>query len=274
MDKFYQQTLIKLEDEIRELEIETDCSVQRIEAVIKLIIKTLSDIKEHILKIGFKNNVEEIHFFKHQKPIIVAKLIYYYAIYKIETKKPNGTKAVKKYFNEELRKLKRHFNNNLELYKYYRTNSTFLDEKLFIRGKFDIKLSIDTIYLETDIRFSTYYDYKIAEIIANDLIQVYLEAKLNKSNQSKTSENPPLKWTASKASATELIYGLYLLGVFNNGNTDIINIVRYFERVFGIDLGDFYHTFMELKSRKINRTKLSDSMREALIKRMDEQDEK
>ena len=66
MDKFYQQILNKLEDEIRELEVETDCSVQRIEAVIKLIIKTLSDLKEHILKRGFKNTVEEINFFKHQ----------------------------------------------------------------------------------------------------------------------------------------------------------------------------------------------------------------
>ena len=34
MDKFYNQTLIKLESEIKELEIETDCSIERIEAVI------------------------------------------------------------------------------------------------------------------------------------------------------------------------------------------------------------------------------------------------
>ncbi len=37
MDKFYNQTLIKLESEIKELEIEADCSIERIEAVIQLI---------------------------------------------------------------------------------------------------------------------------------------------------------------------------------------------------------------------------------------------
>ena len=44
--------------------------------------------------------------------------------------------------------------------------------------------------------------------------------------------------------------------------------------MFNIDLGDFYHSYLELKARKMNRTKFLDSLRDALIKRMDEQDEK
>ncbi|WP_415542722.1 RteC domain-containing protein [Empedobacter stercoris] len=31
----------------------------------------------------------EIHFFKYQKPVIVSKLIYYNAVYKIESKPIN-----------------------------------------------------------------------------------------------------------------------------------------------------------------------------------------
>lgn len=49
MDKFYNQTLIKLESEIKELEIDADCSIERIEAVIKLIIKCMSDVKQYVL---------------------------------------------------------------------------------------------------------------------------------------------------------------------------------------------------------------------------------
>lgn len=88
MNKFYNDTLSKLETAINDLEIEADYSIQRIEAVIHLILECLSKIKEHILEKGFKSKEEEIRFFKHQKPIIVAKLIYYNAIYKIETKEP------------------------------------------------------------------------------------------------------------------------------------------------------------------------------------------
>ncbi|WP_448669802.1 RteC domain-containing protein [Chryseobacterium koreense] len=272
MNKFYSETLHKLETSINELEIEADdCSIERIEAIIQLIIQTLSDLKQFVLKRGFKNTDEEIHFFKHQKPVIVAKLIYYNSIYKIETKKPNGAKPIRKYLNEELNKLKRFFDNNLEFYKYYRTNNSFIDDKLFIRGKYDIKLSLDTVYFETDHRFSTVADYKAAKILANDLIQVYIEDQLNNNNQKKPYNSFSLNWEESKTALTELIYALHSQGTF--GNADIITIAKTFESTFNISLGDFYHTFMELKARKINRTKFLDSLRDALIKKMDEEDE-
>ena len=273
MDKFYNETLAKLENEIKELEIEADCSIERIEAVIQLIIKCLFDVKKYILKRGFKNVDEEIRFFKYQKPIIVSKLIYYNAIYKIETRRPYGNKRTKKYFVKELKKLKRFFENNLDFYKYYRSNNSFFDEQFFVRGKHDIRLWLDTFYFEADHRFSTSHDYKVAKIIANDLIQVYLEDRLNNINVKKVSDNS-LIWTASKTAFTELIYALYSHGAFNNGNTEIKLIAKTFEDAFNIELGDFYHTFMELKARKINRTKFLDRLCEALIKKMDEQDEK
>ncbi|RKD16347.1 tetracycline regulation of excision RteC [Pelobium manganitolerans] len=94
MEKFYNEIYLKLETEIQELEIETDCPIKRIEAVIQLIIQSLADLKEFVLKKGFKNIAEEIYFFKYQKPVIVSKLIFYNAIYKIETKKPYGTKQL------------------------------------------------------------------------------------------------------------------------------------------------------------------------------------
>jgi hypothetical protein len=274
MNKFYTETLHKLETEINDLEIEADHSIQRIEAVIGIILKCLSEVKKYVLNRGFKNIGEEIHFFKYQKPTIVSKLIYYNAIYKIETKKPYGSKPIKKYLNDELRKLKRYFDNNLEFYKYYRTNNSFIDDKLFVRGKYDIKLSLDTFYFEADHSFSTSHDYKVAKIIANDLIQVYLEDQLhNTAYRDKSTDLPKLNWTGSKTAMIELIYALYSQGVFDNGNADIKVIAKTFERTFNLDLGDFYHTFMELKSRKINSTKFLDSLRDALIRKMDEQDE-
>ena len=273
MDKFYNDKLHALEIAINDLENEADNSIQMIEAVIALIIKCLADLKEFVLKNDFKNMEEEIHFFKYQKPVIVSKLIYYNAIYKIETRRPYGNKRIRKHFTKELKKLKRFFENNLDFYKYYRSNNSFVDEKFFVRGKHDIRLWLDTFYFEADHRFSTSHDYKVAKIIANDLIQVYLEDRLNNINLKKASDNSP-KWTASKTALTELIYALYSHGVFNNGNTDIKLIAKTFEDAFNVELGDFYHTFMELKARKINRTKFLYSLCEALIKKMDEQDEK
>ncbi|TKC02769.1 RteC domain-containing protein, partial [Pedobacter frigoris] len=129
-------------------------------------------------------------------------------------------------------------------------------------------------YFEADHRFSTSHDYKVAKIIANDLIQVYIEDKLNNNNQKKASDNSALNWTGSKTALTELVYALHSQGVFDNGNADIKVIAKALELAFNVSLGNFYHTYLELKSRKMNRTKFLDCLRDALIRKMDEQDEK
>lgn len=272
----YCQTIIsELDDRINELTYEPSNSLVSYENAIGLVLQKLEEIKKYIKKNGFKDDEEEILFFKQLKPQLVSKLIYFNSIYKIETKRPRGgDKTIKKYLNVELSKIKRYFDANLEFYKYYRTNSTHLDNKFFLRGKHDIKLSLDTYYFEADHNFTTSHDYKVAKIIANDLIQVYLEDQLSNNNQRKLFETTPLNWTGSKTSLFELIYSLHSQGSIDNGNADIKIIAKTFENMFNIDLGDFYHSYLELKGRKINRTKFLDSLRDALIKRMDEQDEK
>src|SRR5690554_8172044 len=106
MDIFYNETLCELEASIKELEFETDCLIHRSEAIIHLIVKCLSEVKVYVLKKGFESIDDEIHFFKYQKPTIIAKLIYYNAVYKIETRKPYGAKPIRKHLNKELKKLK------------------------------------------------------------------------------------------------------------------------------------------------------------------------
>jgi hypothetical protein len=53
MNNFYNEILLKLETAIKDLEIETDCSIQRIEAVIHHILECLSELKGSVLKRGF-----------------------------------------------------------------------------------------------------------------------------------------------------------------------------------------------------------------------------
>lgn len=275
MNEYLQKTIKDLEDEINELDLEQNDSIVLYEVVIELILKKLAEVKQYVLSKGFKTVEEEIHFFKKLKPIISSKLIYYNNIYKIETKKPyGGEKTIKKHLNNELSKIKRYFDNNLDFYKYYRTNSTYLDHKYFVRGKYDIKLSLDTYYFESDHKFSTTHDFKVAKIMANDLLQLYLENQIFAIHGKLRPGSPNvLKWTGSKTALIELIYSLYTQSVFDNGNADIKSIVKYLENVFDISLGDFYHTFLELKNRKTNRTKFLDALKEGLLRKMDDQDE-
>lgn len=277
MNVYCKKELDLLEEKLSELVLEGDDPIILAETAIRIILDSLSKLKEFIIQRSFKNEEEEIHFFKYLKPQIVAKLIYYNTIYKIETRKPYGAKSTRKYLNKELKKLKRFFDHNLDFYKYYRSNNSFLDEKFFIRGNHDIKLWLDTYYLQSDQAFSTSHDYKVAKIIANDLIQVYLEDQLHNLNKHllpKHSSTISVNWTGSKTALIELIYALHYQNVFDNSNIDIRLIAKHFENTFNVNLGDFYHTYLELKNRKVNRTKFLDSLRDGLIKKMDGQDEK
>lgn len=48
MNKFYNEILQKLETENQKLEIENDFTLQKIEVVIGIIVKSLSQLKEYI----------------------------------------------------------------------------------------------------------------------------------------------------------------------------------------------------------------------------------
>lgn len=272
MHKFYRDKLKELDERIEVYKIEFDEPIQLAEASVSLILNYLKEVKLYVLEKGFDKEEDEIYFFKKLKPDILSKLIYYNAIFKIESKKPHGSyKLIKKYLINEQIRLKKYFDNNLEFYKYYRTNSTFLDQKYFVRGKHDIKLSLDTYFFESDHNFSTSHDYKVAKILANDLIQVYLEDRLSYlQKRSKPINHSNLNWTSSKTALIELIYALHSQGVFENGNADVKHIAKYFESIFNIELGDFYHTFMDIKSLKINRTKFIDNLKLNLVRKIEE----
>lgn len=274
------QLLSKLNEQLNFTDLEIDDPIQRSESAINIIINSIEKLKIIFEKEKVKSQEIEIDFFKNIKPRFTSKLIYYNAVFKIETKKPHGGERIlKKYLNNELDKLKRYFDNNLDFYKYYRTGSNYLDHKYFTRGKFDIKLTLDSFYFEVDHTFSTSHDYKVAKIMAHDLIQVYLEDKLlileNKEPKEKSQVNPKVKqtWTGSKVALIELLYALHTEGVFNNGASDLKDVAEYFENVFNIDLGQYHRAFLEIRMRKSDQTKFLNSLKEKLVKRMENTDD-
>ena len=222
----------------------------------------------------------EIDFFKNIKPKFTSLYIYHNAIFKIETKMPHGgEKITKKYLNNELKKLKRFFDNNLDFYNYHRTGNSYLDFKYFVRGNYDVSLRLDSFYFEVDHNFSTSHDFKLAKVLAYDRIQVYLETKLSNIGKKLDAEKSQLEpkgkmiWTANKVALTELLYALHTKGAFNNGAAELKEIASYFEEVFSIDLKQYRRTFLEIRERKSDRTKFLNTLAVGLNKRMEETDE-
>lgn len=248
--------------------------------IIKLLKGYLEELKTTVSEYKFKNDAEEIQFFKETKPQIFCKLIYYTSIYKFEMSRPTGSDTVQKEFAiKQLDMLKEFFDINIDFYRYYRARRTDLDEHFFMRGKPEIELCFESTYIERDPRFSTGFDCKVARILANDLLSIYYNEELTRIEQPKVTQydnvNHPiskLKWTGSKVSLIELIYALQTSGCINNGKSDLKRLTSFVEELFEIDLGDIYRAFLEIRGRKGCRVQYLDELRKKLIARMDDAD--
>lgn len=123
--------------------------------------------------------------------------------------------------------------------------------------------------------FSTSYDFKVARILANDLIQLYLENQIimieNKDSCEKSQRKPNIKmtWTSSKVPLIELIHASHTEGVFNNGAADLKDIAECFEHIFEIDLGQYRRAFLGIRARKTYKAKFISTLNNALLKRME-----
>lgn len=280
MKLFAESLISELEHQLKLIHLETENPVQSAEQAITNSVAALEKLKTFFIKYKRLNKTEEIKFFRDIKPKFASKLIYYNEIYTIETNKPLGSqKTIGKYYKTELLKLKVFFMENQEFYRYYRTGNNCLDNKYFIRAKYDLKLMLDSHYFQADHRFTTSHDYKVARILANDEIKDFLEEQITKLDRKTIAIQSPSplhkapKWTGSKVELIELIYALHTEGVFNNGTSGLKEVTTFFESSFNIDLGQFNRVFLEIRNRKSERTKFLNTLKNKLIIRMDEADE-
>ncbi len=280
MNPKFKQTLFELNEQLNFINLEMDDLVTKSVKSTEITLKVINNIKKQFLKDKTMSLDSEIDFFKNIKPKFTSLYIYHNAIFKIESKMPHGgEKITKKYLNNELKKLKRFFDNNLDFYNYHRTGSSYLDFKYFVRGNYDVSLRLDSFYFEVDHNFSTSHDFKLAKVLAYDRIQVYLETKLSNIGKKLDVEQSQLEpkgkmiWTANKVALTELLYALHTKGAFNNGAAELKEIASYLEEVFSIDLRQYRRTFLEIRERKSDRTKFLNTLAVGLNKRMEETDE-
>lgn len=280
--KKQEEILDNLDSALDFLETEQEDILSKAEEGILIAKRALEQLRNSIAKKKFKNIIDEIHFFKHIKPQVFSKLIYYQKLFNIESKRPRSSnKSQIKYFNKQIDRLQDYFNDNLEFYHYYRRGATSLDEHYFVRGKIDIRLFPNTFSFFIDDKFSTSHDSTVATIIAYDMLIVYLKTEIDKLENHNPMEaviNPYQKqsrlfWTANKTDLIELIYALHSTGAINSGTADIKEMATACENLFNIDLGDYYRTYLEIRSRKTNQTKFIDKLKDTLVNRIEDADE-
>ncbi len=130
----YQKLLSEFEGQLDALESGNGDILFKAEKGIVLVEKSIRKLQKQITGKTFETQADEIYFFKHVKPQIFSKLIYYVKLFNIESKRPRGINAAQiKYLQHQIDKFQTFFNDNLEFYNYYRRGAMSLDEQYFVR---------------------------------------------------------------------------------------------------------------------------------------------
>ncbi|KUJ56160.1 MULTISPECIES: RteC domain-containing protein [Flavobacteriales] len=244
--------------------------------MISYLQEVLTSLKASVVKEGFESEWEEINFFRNVKPGILGKLIYYNKVYRIECACPLGSgKIYRNYFSNQIKELKQEFEEhifNSEFYRYYRSGRNDRDQTFFRLGNINLYDGLNSFVFEIDHHFSTYYDYKVARIIANDLLQNYLHLKIDSIEDCNFKDEEATKdifWTSSKNALVELIYAMYASGAVSHGKVGIRKLSMIAQIVFSVSLGDLHHAFHRMKTRAGSRTAFLDHLKISLEEYMD-----
>jgi len=240
---------------------------------------TLSLMSRMVSTSCFINEKDEINFFKRIKAQPLSQLIYFSEIRSIEIQFPKANVTdQKKYLEYKIRKANKFFNYNIEFIQYVKNNNIHYDALYFTRKNYNTLNITDTKNYYRAPEFSTSHDILIAKVKGFNLIISYLRNRLH----NLLNPNAPiqdihkksrLKWTSSKVALTELIYALHSSGAINSGAVDLRELATVAERIFNVELGDYYRTYLEIKMRKSGRTKFIDQLKNSLEDRIEKSDE-
>lgn len=266
--------------ELKELEKDSLDIISISNKAIILCRNLLTSYKKHIVKNGFECAQDEIEFFKNTKQPTLTNLIYYSEVRSFEIQFPKVNEdAQKKYVKKKISKLNRFFLYNMDFGQYIKSDNSHLDKQYYTREYFDnFPITSSKFYLQ-DPEFSTPRCMLLGKFKAYNLFIIYLQNRLINKNKSLNfdpnalNSDMSLQWTSSKTALTELIYALHHSRSINNGNADIKEIAMMFQKVLHFDVGDYYKTFSEIKSRKISRTKFLDDLASGLLSHMNNSDE-
>lgn len=282
MNKYFDELLKTVDERIAQIDLYGTDIIAHSREMVLLIKRSLEELKTFTLAYTFRDDAEEIDFFKHKKPALLGRLMYFYKIYHIETHYPIGDDQVMLgYLEHELASIRGGLSTSALFYQYYRSGACDRDWYYFTRKKKEVHIDLEMtgIYFEADTNFCTFYDYKVAEVLSAEMLYAYICNRQNNIKKMFVLDEKrqqfvqhTFKWTESKATAVELIYAIYASGCLNKGTADLKKIAAHFELAFDVDLGDFYHAYLSLKGRKSSRTLFLDSMTKKLADYMDKDD--
>jgi hypothetical protein len=170
---------LQLEQDLNTIQISNLPPCKRLSDSLQIIREKLAQVADHLKKYPFKDQEEEIYFFKKLSPKFYSSWIFVISYYQLELNTPLGSlENCKSYYDDELNVINRYFNQNAFYYHYFRSEARELDAVCFVRESQMDSIPVSEILLsENDL--STSFDLLFAKFIAYEKLQILIVAKIN-----------------------------------------------------------------------------------------------
>jgi hypothetical protein len=269
----------KLQLDLKNFPLDSENRLLMIESSFNLIDKALYQLKGLLHEYEFNGEDEEIEFFKVWMTKFLSHSIFYSELFLIESDNSisrRGGQAA--FYLEKMNDLQKYIQRYASLNNYMVMEKSYLDRIYFLRKSEAPLIYPDLVHQTLDTRFCTVYTLYFARLKAMIHLMNHLSGVVHtveKELEIKSVRNEPqpiLHWTGSKVELVELIYALKTTSVLNRGSASVSDLAMVFGHLFGQEVKDCYRIFLQIKSRKKNRTVFLEACKERLEAYMDESD--
>lgn len=251
------------------LTLDSENKLIQFESAFYLVDQALEKLKAFLGNYKFESEEEEIGFFKNQMTEFLKESMFYSELFNLESSRTPGTnKELRRFYETEQAAMRKFLQANQNLYNYLLLKKDNQDKVFFLRSA-QAPVYKPTLFWHTlDTRYCTVYTLYFARIKGTVALMDYIHEQLrvlngeDEANAKKSAVS--LNWTGKKVELVELIYALRQGGVLNHGRLGLKQIASQFERIFGVNLQDFYRTYNEITFRKKSRTAFLDFLKDRM----------
>ncbi len=260
MEAFMQALRSRMQEELNKLDPKA-VSVHYFSDCVKIIRAAIMEIKQFIRGYRFKDQDEEIKYYKELTPFFLSNRLYYSAVYDMEVEKARLRQTPFCFLLEaELAQIDRYYEKYRWLYEYRIKNEKISDSVLFTRNAI-LNEALDESCFTT-------YSYELAKIMSYERYRQYIEQELYKQKHppgtSPEEKKPFGKWVASKSAVVELMECIQLSEAIeiDGHKASLAELVEQVEGLLDVDLKDFNNLDYANRSRKKDLTPFMNSMME------------
>ena len=274
------EIILDLENDLSRMKEVSENIPEQLEYAVGQCKVALDRMRKLVISEGFPDQKSEIYFFKKIKPAGYSKLLYYRAVFEIESNRNEiDNDGLKRYFLQQMDKIKEYLDQHQVKVQYYKCGFKHLDEKYFVRENHEIPLEIRGDHHLLDEVFFTWHDHTFSLIKANEMLLDYIRKELekleNRDVEPAECYRSTMRWTVNKVDFAEILYAFQLSGAVNHGKITVKELAEGMGYIFNLDITkDLYTYYGEIKQRKIEKAKFLELLKKALKRRIDDDDSK